>query len=54
MPARFLIVLRRPREPEDLSKHQYLTFITSTAVFDIKPVTVFNDGRELQNKAKEA
>ena len=27
---------------------------TSTAVFDIKPVIVFNDGRDLQSKAKEA
>ena len=42
------------REHESLSKHRYLLFITSTAVFDIKPVIVFNDERELQSKAKEA
>ena len=32
----------------------YLPFITSTDAFDIKPVIVFNDGRELQTEAKEA
>ena len=39
---------------ENLRVCPYLPFITPTAVFDIKPVIVFNDGRELQSKAKEA
>ena len=43
-----------PGEPEGLFKHRYLLFTTSTAVFDIKPVMVFADGRELQTKSKEA
>ena len=35
-------------------KHRYLLFTTSTAVFDMKPVRVFDDGRELQINFKEA
>ena len=43
-----------PGEPEGMFKHRYLLFTTSTAVFDIKSVMVFDDGRELQINSKEA
>ena len=35
-------------EPEGLFKHQYLLFTNSSAVFHIKPVMMYNDGRKLQ------
>ena len=33
--------------------HRYLPFINSTAVFGIKPVTMFNDGRNSKAKQKK-